>query len=91
MSDEGKAGIATALWCIAFNAGILIAAEEKDIGLVIAISATVVFLVYLIEETKAERIKRASDKRLDGYKEDCARREKEARESNDMGNTDTDR
>lgn len=78
-SDEGRAGIATALWCIAFNSGILIAAEDKDIGLTIAIAATLVFLVYLIEETKADRIKKASEKRIDSYKEDCAKREKEAR------------
>lgn len=78
-SDEGRAGIATALWCIAFNSGILIAAEDKDIGLTIAIAATLVFLVYLIEETKADRIKKSSEKRIDNYKEDCAKREKEAR------------
>ena len=81
LSDEGKASVATALWCIAFNAGILIAAEEKAIGFLIAISATLIFLIYLAEDAKAEHIRQSSKKRLDGFKEDCTRREIEAREA----------
>ena len=79
MSDEGKASLATALWCIAFNAGIILAAEHKALGFMLAICATVVFLVYIVEETKAEHIKDADSKRLEKYKADCARREEEAR------------
>ena len=79
MSDEGKASLATALWCIAFNAGIILAAEHKALGFMLAICATVGFLVYIMEETKAERIKNAASKRIEKYKAECARREEEAR------------
>lgn len=79
MSDEGRASIATALWCIAFNSGILLAAEHKALGFMLAISATLIFLVYMVEDAKAEHIKRVDNKRLDKYKADCARREEEAR------------
>lgn len=81
MTDEGRAAIATVLWCISFNSGIILAAEHKALGFMLAISATVVFLVYLIEETKAERIKRADEKRIDKYKADCAKREEEVRKN----------
>lgn len=47
MSDESKAAIAVSLWCVAFNGGILLAAEHKAVGFMIAISATLIFLVYL--------------------------------------------
>lgn len=47
MSDESKAAIAVSLWCIAFNGGILLAAEHKAVGFMIAVSATLIFLVYL--------------------------------------------
>lgn len=79
MTNEGKAAIATALWCISFNSGIILAAEHKALGFMLAISATVIFLIYLIEDAKAEHIKRSSGKRLENYKADCARREEEAR------------
>ncbi len=79
VTDEGRAAIATVLWCISFNSGIILAAEHKALGFMLAISATVVFLVYIIEETKAERIKRADEKRIDKYKADCAKREEEVR------------
>lgn len=81
MTDEGRAAIATVLWCISFNSGIILAAEHKALGFMLAISATVVFLVYIIEETKAERIKRADEKRIDKYKADCAKREEEVRKN----------
>lgn len=81
MTDEGRAAIATVLWCISFNSGIILAAEHKALGFMLAISATVVFLVYLIMETKAERIKRADEKRIDKYKADCAKREEEVRKN----------
>lgn len=79
MTNEGKAAVATALWCIAFNSGIILAAEHKALGFMLAISATVIFLIYLIEDAKAEHIKKAKDERLKNYKADCARREQEAR------------
>lgn len=81
MTDEGKAAVATALWCIAFNSGIILAAEHKALGFMLAISATLIFLVYLAEDAKAEHIRAAKDNRLEKYKEDCARREQEARKN----------
>ena len=75
MSDETKAAIAVSLWCIAFNCGILLAAEHKAVGFMIAISATLIFLVYLAGDIKLE----AEKKRRKRYQQDCARREQEAR------------
>jgi high-affinity K+ transport system ATPase subunit B len=90
MSDEGRASVATALWCIAFNSGIILAAEHKALGFMLAISATLIFLVYLAEEAKAEHIKSAKDNRLEKYKEDCARREQEALKNARHIDSDTD-
>lgn len=81
MTNEGKAAIATALWCIAFNSGIILAAEHKALGFMLAISATMIFLIFLIEDAKAEHIKKTTEKRLDNYKADCARREEEVRKN----------
>lgn len=75
MSDESKAAIAVSLWCIAFNSGILLAAEHKAVGFMIAISATLIFLVYLAGDIRLE----AEKKRRKRYQQDCARREQEVR------------
>lgn len=75
MSDETKASIAVSLWCVAFNGGILLAAEHKAVGFMIAISATLIFLVYLAGDIRLE----AEKKRRKRYQQDCARREQEAR------------
>ena len=75
MSDESKAAIAVLLWCIAFNSGILLAAEHKAVGFMIAISATLIFLVYLAGDIRLE----AEKKRRKRYQQDCARREQEVR------------
>ncbi|HCJ40581.1 hypothetical protein [uncultured Ruminococcus sp.] len=74
MSDESKAAIAVSLW-IAFNGGILLAAEHKAVGFMIAISATLIFLVYLAGDIRLE----AEKKRRKRYQQDCARREQEVR------------
>lgn len=75
MDDETKATIAVSLWCIAFNGGILLAAEHKAVGFMIAISATLIFLVYLAGDIRLE----AEKKRRKRYQQDCARREQEVR------------
>lgn len=75
MSDESKAAIAVSLWCVAFNGGILLAAEHKAVGFMIAISATLIFLVYLAGDIRLE----AEKKRRKRYQQDCARREEEVR------------
>lgn len=75
MSDESKAAIAVSLWCIAFNGGILLAAEHKAVGFMIAVSATLIFLVYLAGDIRLE----AEKKRRKRYQQDCARREQEVR------------
>ena len=75
MSDESKAAIAVSLWCVAFNGGILLAAEHKAVGFMIAISATLIFLVYLAGDIRLE----AEKKRRKRYQQDCARREQEVR------------
>ena len=76
MSDETKAAIAVSLWCVAFNGGILLAAEHKAVGFMIAVSATLIFLVYLAGDIRLE----AEKKRRKRYQQDCARREQEVRE-----------
>lgn len=75
MSDETKAAIAVSLWCIAFNSGILLAAEHKAVGFMIAVSATLIFLVHLAGDIRLE----AEKKRRKRYQQDCARREQEVR------------
>ena len=75
MDDETKATIAVSLWCIAFNGGILLAAEHKAVGFMIAVSATLIFLVYLAGDIRLE----AEKKRRKRYQQDCARREQEVR------------
>ena len=58
MDDETKATIAVSLWCIAFNGGILLAAEHKAVGFMIAVSATLIFLVYLAGDIRLEAEKK---------------------------------
>lgn len=75
MTDEGRAGIVTSLWCIAFNAGVLIAAGySRAIGLTLMICSTLVFATYLAADGRVE----AERKRRRKYQEDCERRTKEA-------------
>lgn len=80
MSDEGKASVVIALWSIAFHAGLFIAAaKDRTLGLVLAISATIILGVFLYADWKVESVKLAEARRLRKYKEDCARRELEVR------------
>ena len=75
MTNEGKAAAVISLWAIAFNAGLLLAASwSKPIGLMLAISATLIFLVYLAEDTRVE----AERRRRLRYQQDCERRIQEA-------------
>lgn len=75
MTNEGKAAAVISLWAIAFNAGLLLAASwSKPIGLMLAISATLIFLVYLAEDARVE----AERRRRLRYQQDCERRVEEA-------------
>jgi hypothetical protein len=75
MTNEGKAAAVISLWAIAFNAGLLLAASwSKPIGLMLAISATLIFLVYLAEDARVE----AERRRRLRYQQDCERRIQEA-------------
>lgn len=74
MSDEGRGTAVISLWAIAFNAGLLLAASwSKPIGLMLAISATLIFLVYLAEDARVEAERRRRLK----YQQDCERRAEE--------------
>lgn len=75
MSDEGKCGVVLALWTIAFNAGLLVAADgSKPIGFMLMISATAILLTYLRADARIEAEKR----RRKRYQQDCERRAEEA-------------
>lgn len=74
MTNEGKAAAVISLWAIAFNAGLLLAASwSKPIGLMLAISATLIFLVFLAEDARVE----AERRRRLRYQQDCERRAEE--------------
>lgn len=80
MSDEGKVSVVIALWSIAYHAGLFIAAaKDRTLGLVLAISATIILAVFLYADWKVESTKLAEARRLSQYKADCARRELEVR------------
>lgn len=75
MTNEGKAAAVISLWAIAFNAGLLLAASwSKPIGLMLAISVTLIFLVYLAEDARVE----AERRRRLRYQQECERRIQEA-------------
>ena len=75
MTNEGKAAAVISLWAIAFNAGLLLAASwSKPIGLMLAISATLIFLVFLAEDARVE----AERRRRLRYQQECERRIQEA-------------
>lgn len=75
MTDEGKAAVVIGLWTIGFVAGILLAAGvSKAIGFMLAISATLIFLVYLAEDARVD----AEKARRKRYEADCERRIREA-------------
>ena len=75
MTNEGKAAAVISLWAIAFNAGLLLAASwSKPIGLMLAISVTLIFLVFLAEDARVE----AERRRRLRYQQECERRIQEA-------------
>lgn len=78
MSDEGKAGVAVAIWASAFSAGLIIADHTKLLGFMIMITATIIFIICLWADRKIENEKRASKKLLGKYRADAARRAEEA-------------
>lgn len=80
MSDEGKCAIVLALWTIAFNAGLLVAADgSKPIGFMLMISSTAILLTYLSADAKVE----AERKRRRRYQQDCERRTRKAMRGED--------
>lgn len=86
MSDEGRAAVVISLWTIAFNAGILLAAGvNRPIGFMLAISATVILVMYFHSDARIE----AERRRRKRYQEDAERRIKEAMKHD--RDTDTDR
>lgn len=78
MSSEGKAGVAVTIWALAFGAGLIIADHTRAIGFMIAITATIIFLIYLSADGKVENVTKTSKKLLGKYRADAARRAEEA-------------
>lgn len=75
MSDEGKAAVVISLWTIAFNAGILLAAgANRAIGFMLAVTATVILVVYLRADARVDAEKR----RRRHYQADADKRAREA-------------
>lgn len=67
MSDETKATIATAIWFAAITIGLLVATRNRTVGIMLAISATIVLGVYLNDDGRKQSVDSRCDNLIKGY------------------------
>ena len=78
MSQEGKAGLLTAIYAVIFLMGAFMAKSERPLGMTIMIVSTMIFIIVLYASGRIEAEQKSKENRLGIYQADCARRAEEA-------------